>query len=80
MSVIGGVEPITKLQVSPSGDDSNDLSFPTRVIYVSTAGDVKLTTTQDLTYTVPLGVGTHIIEVKRLWSTGTTATIGYLGV
>ena len=58
-------------------NDSTDLSSTTKALHVSTAGDIKLTfmnMLQGASITLTLDVGYHPIRVKRVWSTGTTAS------
>jgi hypothetical protein len=59
--------------VSPS--DSDNLDNPS-VIYVGTAGDVKVTTANGdvATFTGVLGGAVLPVQVIRVWATGTTAT------
>lgn len=78
MSVNGSIAPLTKLIVSPTGDDDANLAFPCRAIYIAADGDVKVTTPYS-TYTVTLGVGLYPIEITKIFATGTTATIGFVG-
>lgn len=67
--------PITKAAaVTPS--DTVDLTTPTRGIYIGGAGNLKVDTLGGDTVTFnALAVGViHWIQVKRVYSTGTTAT------
>ena len=65
--------PGTAAAVTPS--DSVNLSYPS-IIYVGTAGNVKVTTAQGDTVTFTnVSSGAIIpVQVLRVWSTGTTAT------
>ena len=61
---------------TPSLSDTVDLANQGLYLYVGVLGDVKVTTADDSTFTmvgVVPGVW-HKIIIKRLWSTGTTAT------
>ena len=67
--------PITKAAaVTPS--DTTDLTAPTRAIYIGGAGNLKIDTLGGDTVTLnALAVGViHWVQVKRVYSTGTTAT------
>lgn len=57
-------------------DDSNDLTYPCRGFRVGTGGNVKVTLLDDTTVTIPsLLAGEYFPAwVKRIWSTGTTAS------
>ncbi len=59
-----------------SGDDSTDLTNSTRSIYVGGSGNIKVTTVDGTTVTFNGAVAGSIIpvRVKRVFSTGTTAT------
>lgn len=69
-SLIGGYS------VTPS--DSIDLTIPTRQIYVAAAGNVRVTFIgyPDGTYSTHAVLAGERLnwQVKRIWSTGTTAT------
>ena len=57
--------------------DSADLPashgvFPAPFVHV--AGDIKITTAEGTTMTITLPVGQYPVRIRRLWSTGTTAT------
>lgn len=56
--------------------DGTDLAHFTRGLYVGATGDVKVTTLNGEAVTmVALLAGVwHPVRVKRVWSTGTTAT------
>ena len=59
-----------------TGNDSADLSFATRGLYVGGAGDVKLTTVGGNTVTfaaVPAGAVLPV-RAARIFATGTSAT------
>ncbi len=59
--------------VSPS--DANDLGDVSQMLYVETAGTIRLTTVGGETLTTPvLYPGWHPMEVSRIFATGTTAT------
>jgi len=64
-------------------NDSTDLTVPTRGICLAAAGDLKVTTLGGDTVTFSdgsLAAGViHPLRVRRVWSTGTTAT-GIFGV
>lgn len=64
----------TSYSVTPS--DSTDLTTGvTEAVLVGAAGDVKVTYSSGLTDTVYLSAGIwHPMDVKRIWSTGTTAS------
>jgi hypothetical protein len=61
---------------SATPDDSNDLSSPTRGIYVGASGDVKVISLDgnDVTFTDLAAGVIHPISCTRIYSTGTTAT------
>lgn len=55
--------------------DGSDLANTARGLYVGTAGNIKVTTKggSEITFTnVPVGI--LPVSVKRVWSTGTTAS------
>jgi len=57
-------------------NDSNDLGYPVRAIYVGGAGNAQVTLAGDsnpVTFT-NLAVGWHPMRVRRVWATLTTAT------
>lgn len=64
-------------------NNSVDLSTPTRGLSIAAEGDLRVLTINDETVTVPEGALAagiiHPICVKRVYSTGTTATgiVGY---
>lgn len=63
--------PSNAVAITP--DDTTDLPFASRAIYVGTAGDLRVQTLggQDVTY---VGVsGTKVVRVTRIFATGTTA-------
>ncbi len=64
--------PERALAVSPN--DSDDLPYVSRAIYVGTAGSLRVLTLEndDVTYTN--FVGTKVLRVKRVFATGTSAT------
>ena len=61
---------------TPSLSDTVNLTNNGHYIYVGVSGDVKVTTVEDSTFTmVGLVAGVwHKIQLKRVWSTGTSAT------
>ena len=63
--------------VTPS--DSTDLTYVTTRIYIGGTGHVRVTPLDvaDDSYVLlsNLAVGYHDLRVKRIWSTGTTATL-----
>jgi hypothetical protein len=65
-----------KRSYSVTPDDNNDLANGvTEGLLVSVAGDVKITYQTGVTATVSLAAGGwHPMNVKRVWSTDTTAT------
>lgn len=65
------------VNITPS--DSADLTDALRMLIVGVGGDVKITDTRDVTGVFTLGAGNYPVRVKRIWSTGTTAT-GLVGV
>lgn len=65
------------VNITPS--DSTDLTDALRMLIVGVGGDVKITDTRDVTGVFTLEAGNYPIRVKRVWSTGTTAT-GLVGV
>lgn len=57
-------------------DDNNDLTVG-GMLYVGGAGDIKVTGLKSGTVTlkaIPAGTWLNFCRVKRVWSTGTTAT------
>lgn len=64
-------------------DDSNDIdtSKGARSVYVGTTGNVKVTFFDGTVQTLPnLAAGVHHpMKVKRIWSTGTTASNIFVG-
>lgn len=65
------------VNITPS--DSADLTDALRMLIVGVGGDVKITDTRDVTDVFTLEAGNYPVRVKRVWSTGTTAT-GLVGV
>lgn len=66
--------PATRL-INITPDDGSDLTFVTRAINVAESGAVRVTTRDDDIATVTVAAGVPFpIRVKRIWSTGTTAT------
>lgn len=63
--------------VTPS--DAEDLAYDTRCIHITVAGNVKITTVGGQTITAAFAVGTHACRIRRIWNTGKTATIGWVG-
>lgn len=63
-------------EVTPN--DSTDLADASRTIYITTGGNVKLTTIGGDTITINLDKGWHPIRASRIWSTGTATTTGIL--
>jgi hypothetical protein len=61
--------------VSVTPNDSTDLTRNARGVYCTAAGTLKVTMANGdvLTFT-SVACQYHPIEVKRIWSTGTTAT------
>lgn len=60
-------------------NDTTELEYITRVIWVGTAGDLSCLMFDNLEVTFPnLQVGWHPIRVRRVNSTGTTAS-GIIG-
>jgi hypothetical protein len=61
--------------------DTTDLPFVTQWIFVAGAGSLHLTMASGAEVTTPqLPAGWHLIEVRRIHATGTTATglmVGY---
>ena len=59
-------------------DGTNDPNGPFRGIIIGAAGAIKITTMSGAAVTLPSGllaVGViHPLRIKRVWSTGTTAT------
>lgn len=64
--------------VSITPSDANDLDHEIRCIAFGTAGDLKITTDGGETETIPSGVLSagqqHIMVIKKVFATGTTAT------
>lgn len=68
-------DPITRAAaVTPS--DGSDLDFVSRVLWVGTGGDLKVTLSGVVDpVTFPgLTVGWHPIRATRIWASGTTAS------
>ena len=75
-----------KLQTEPAKgaaavtpNDSTDLTYQTRGLYVGVSGDVVVTMVDqadgaNVTFTGLAGGVVHPLEVKRVWNTNTTAT------
>lgn len=60
-------------EVTP--DDNNDMAMPTRGIYIGAAGNlhVKMVDNTEVTF-VSLAVGVvHPLQIRRVYTTGTTA-------
>lgn len=74
MSEFTSVVPGTKsYAVTPN--DSEDLPAQARVLRVDVGGTLKFTTINDTTDTWTVYNGEYILmQVKRVWATGTTAT------
>ena len=74
-NVSQGLEsPATRLEdVTPS--DTADLAYVTRALNVASNGTVRVTTKDGDTATVTVAAGIPFpVRVRRVWSTGTTAT------
>lgn len=69
---LGG--PLTSaIQVTPN--NSNDLSHVSRALFVGVGGDLRVITLDGQTVTFGgMGPGWHPIRVRRILSTGTTAS------
>ncbi len=71
--------PVSAEMASTYQSDSSDCPAGVRSLWVSVAGDIRVTLIdmvdgEHVTYpSVP--VGRWVGQVKRLWSTGTTATV-----
>ncbi|WOI58424.1 hypothetical protein [Palleronia sp. LCG004] len=64
--------PTAIMSITP--DDDRDLNQPTRAINVSSAGNLRVTTTEGTTGTVFVGAGIAFpLRVVRIWATGTDA-------
>ena len=59
--------------------DTVDLATPTRAIFVTVAGNIVITLiddTDETSVTIPVSANAiYPLNIKRLWSTGTTATL-----
>lgn len=56
-------------------DDANDLSDITKALNAATAGTIRVTTEGGTTTDVFIAAGVVFpLRVRRIWSTGTTAT------
>lgn len=55
-------------------DDNANLDFTTRGIYVFSGGTLHVITKAGSDVTVSVNAGYHPIRVKKIYSTGTTAT------
>ncbi|WP_298976346.1 hypothetical protein [uncultured Roseobacter sp.] len=56
-------------------DDNTDLAFASRSLNVATAGNVRVTTTNDDTQTLYIAAGIAFpVRAKRIHATGTDAT------
>jgi hypothetical protein len=64
--------PARAAQVTP--DDTNDLPFFSRAIYVGTAGDMHVRTLEGDDVTYKNLSGTKVLRVARIFATGTTAS------
>lgn len=62
-------------------NDSADLAYVTRGVYVGGTGTLKVTMLggEDVTFTGLAAGVIHPIRAKRIWSTGTSAT-GVIGI
>jgi len=61
--------------VVPTQSDVTNETNPFRGLFVGTAGNVKFTTPNDQDITLKAAAGTLLpFEMKRVWSTGTTAS------
>ena len=65
-------------------NDATDLTYNgsaivTRAIEIAVGGTLKFTDANDITDTITVGEGVRPYRLKRVWSTGTTAT-GISGV
>jgi len=59
---------------SVTPDDTNDLPFVSRALYIGSAGSLRVLTLEDDDVTYQGISGTKILRVKRVFSTGTTAS------
>lgn len=68
----------TFLGSAVASDTVNIPNGPALAIAVAVAGDIKITDMEDNDVVIPSGAlaagGQHSLQIKRLWSTGTTAT------
>lgn len=55
-------------------NDGVDLTIWPRALLIGVAGDLKVTTLRGTVITLPVPAGYNPGRVKRVWSTGTTAT------
>jgi len=61
--------------VVPTQHDSNNETNPFRGLFIGTAGNVKFTTVGGQDVTIKAIAGQILpFQMKRVWSTGTTAT------
>jgi hypothetical protein len=69
----GMTDPIhTAIEVVPN--DSADIAFTSRAVYVGTAGNLRVTLSSGEVVTfAAAGTGWHPIRIIRVWATGTTA-------
>lgn len=75
------MDPAIWAEAVTASDSTDHANGPYRAICVKTAGDYKLRTlaAQDVTINLAAGVF-HPIWVRRVWSTGSAATTGIVGV
>lgn len=65
--------PANLAAVTPS--DVSELGYVTQWIYIGQAGSLKVTTLQGQTVTFPqINQGWHLMELRQIHTTGTTAT------
>lgn len=58
-----------------TASDSADLAVPTAALYVGYPGDLRVTTANGQTVTLPeLVPGWYPISARRIWASGTTAS------
>jgi hypothetical protein len=80
-TLASGLHSPAKAAFSVTPNDSTDLAISSRGVYVGASGDLKVDMVGGGTVTfVGLAAGVvHPLRVKRIYSTGTTAT-GIIGV
>ncbi len=71
---VGLTAPVSEAAAVVPADDA-DLPFASRVLFVGSGGDLRVTLTGGrIVILRNLAAGWHPLRVARIWATGTTAT------